>query len=257
MWTTGAWRGDRLWAVRDIDGKFGSGKSTRRFRRMPGLLDLAASYAYDLVPVVSFPDGRQIRGDRPEVHEALSAHVGRPVTLAREADISHFDEAALHLVTTSSIARLSELHGTAVDARRLRANLVIGTGQEPRFDEEEWLGRELAIGPEVIVAVRKPMTRCVMVDLPQAGLPADGHLLSTIAHVNDAKLGLVVDVLIPGTLRLGDPVRPAKRALATNHLSHGAECSQRPSSRNAVTAETSRSASSSQGKWPAPGWTTS
>ncbi|WP_204037573.1 MOSC N-terminal beta barrel domain-containing protein, partial [Actinoplanes utahensis] len=27
--------GDRLWAVRDADGKFGSGKNTRRFRRIP------------------------------------------------------------------------------------------------------------------------------------------------------------------------------------------------------------------------------
>lgn len=32
--------GDRLYAVRDAEGKFGSGKSTRRFRRMPGLLHL-------------------------------------------------------------------------------------------------------------------------------------------------------------------------------------------------------------------------
>ena len=37
--------GDRLWAVRDPDGKFGSGKNTRRFRRMPGLFDLRAHTA--------------------------------------------------------------------------------------------------------------------------------------------------------------------------------------------------------------------
>ncbi|WP_233583870.1 MOSC N-terminal beta barrel domain-containing protein [Micromonospora sp. CV4] len=38
--------GDRLWAVRDLDGKLGSGKNTRRFRRMPGLFRLQA-YAAD------------------------------------------------------------------------------------------------------------------------------------------------------------------------------------------------------------------
>jgi uncharacterized protein YcbX len=37
--------GDRLWAVRDPDGKFGSGKNTRRFRRMPGLFTLRARAA--------------------------------------------------------------------------------------------------------------------------------------------------------------------------------------------------------------------
>ncbi|HEU5109086.1 MAG TPA: MOSC N-terminal beta barrel domain-containing protein, partial [Micromonosporaceae bacterium] len=36
--------GDRLWAVRDAAGKFGSGKSTRRFRHMPGLLRLGSRY---------------------------------------------------------------------------------------------------------------------------------------------------------------------------------------------------------------------
>ncbi|MER5373021.1 MOSC N-terminal beta barrel domain-containing protein [Streptomyces sp. NPDC002553] len=34
--------GDRLYAVRDAEGRFGSGKNTRRFRRMPGLLRLGS-----------------------------------------------------------------------------------------------------------------------------------------------------------------------------------------------------------------------
>ncbi|MGH8892988.1 MAG: MOSC N-terminal beta barrel domain-containing protein [Actinomycetes bacterium] len=84
--------GDRAWAVRDGDGKLGSGKSTRRFRRMPGLLDLRARYDVDMTPIVDFPDGARVRGDQPEIHEVLSDHVGRPVTLALEDGVSHFDE---------------------------------------------------------------------------------------------------------------------------------------------------------------------
>ena len=80
--------GDRLWSVRDLDGKVGSGKSTRRFRRMPGLLELSASYD-GAVPVIGFPDGRRWRGDRVGVDAALSAHVGRPVTLEREGAVPH------------------------------------------------------------------------------------------------------------------------------------------------------------------------
>ena len=59
--------GDRLWSVRDPDGKLGSGKSSRRFRRMPGLLELRARYdePYDGVPVLTFPDGRTVDGDDP------------------------------------------------------------------------------------------------------------------------------------------------------------------------------------------------
>jgi MOSC domain-containing protein len=199
--------GDRLWAVRDVDGKLGSGKSTRRFRRMPGLLQLTARYDDDQVPLVGFPDGRQLRADSAEISSALSSHVGRPVILRPETDVSHFDEGPLHLVTSSSIARLSELHGRAVDVRRLRANLVIDTGTGPHFDEDEWVGRRLVIGSEVSVRVREPMIRCVMVDLPQVGLAADGTLLSTLGRVNDTQLGLVVDVVTAGTVRLGDAVR--------------------------------------------------
>lgn len=200
--------GDRLWAVHDLDGKLGSGKSTRRFRRMPGLLDLTASYEQDSRPVVRFPDGRRVRGDSQEIHEALSAHVGRSVTLASEEDVSHFDEGPLHMVTTSSIARLSELHGSEVDVRRLRANFVVDTGGHD-FDEAGWVSGTLAIGAEVVVLVREPMVRCVMVGLPQEGLDADPQLLNTISSVNDAQLGLVVDVRSPGTVRLGDAVCPA------------------------------------------------
>ena len=37
--------GDRLWAIRDGDGKLGSGKNTRRFRRMLGLFELRGHFA--------------------------------------------------------------------------------------------------------------------------------------------------------------------------------------------------------------------
>lgn len=202
--------GDRLWAVRDPDGRLGSGKNTRRFRRMPGLLDLAARHDHDLVPVVRFPDGRELRGDEPGVHELLSAHVRLPVRLGPEAEVSHFDEAPIHMVTTSSLARLSELHGAEVDVRRLRANLVIDTGLDPRFDEDTedtWVGHEVSIGDNVVVRVRKPMVRCVMVGLPQIGLDADDDLLTTIGQVNNTELGFAADVVASGTLRLGDAVR--------------------------------------------------
>ena len=87
--------GDRLWSVRDPDGKFGSGKSSKRFRRMDGLLALTAEYDGD-VPVVTFPDGRRLRPG-PELDEALSWHVGGPVSLGQEGDVSHFDDGPVHL----------------------------------------------------------------------------------------------------------------------------------------------------------------
>ena len=33
--------GDRRWAIRDAQGRFGSGKDTRRFRRIDGLFEFS------------------------------------------------------------------------------------------------------------------------------------------------------------------------------------------------------------------------
>ena len=196
--------GDRLWAVRDADGKLGSGKSSRRFRKMDGLLSLSASYD-GATPVVAFPDGTSARGDDPEVHERLSRHVGRAVRLAREDDVPHFDEADLHLLTTSSLARISELHGSPVDARRARANLLVDNGTDAGFDEDDWLGRTVRIGG-VELRILRPMERCVMVTMPQIGLPEERGLLARIGEANETNLGLVAEVVSPGRMRVGDPV---------------------------------------------------
>ena len=196
--------GDRLWAVRDADGRLGSGKSSSRFTKMDGLLSLCASYDGP-TPVIAFPDGTGVRSDDPAVHELLSRHVGRAVRLAREDDVPHFDEADLHLVTTSSLARIAELYGAPVDVRRSRANLLVDNGTDAGFDEDAWLGRTVRIGG-VELRILRPMERCVMVTMPQIGLPEARGLLARIGEANETNLGLVAEVVTPGRMRLGDRV---------------------------------------------------
>lgn len=197
-------RGDRLWAVRDEDGKLGSGKSTRRFRRMTGLMDLVAGFDGD-VALITFPDGRTLRGDDPSVHEALSAHVGRPVTLAREAEVSHFDDGPVHLVTSASLEVVGRHLGEPVDVRRFRPNLVVDTGDLAGFVEDGWIGQRVAVGG-VVLEVVAPMPRCVMVNLPQEGLDA-ARTLDVVSELNDGSLGVLAVVLTPGRVQVGDPVR--------------------------------------------------
>lgn len=196
--------GDRLWSVRDGDGRLGSGKTTRRFRRMDGLLGLSARYDGDL-PVVDFPDGRSVRADDPVIHEALSAHLGQQVRLVREEDVSHFDEGPLHLVTSASLRTLSRAHAAPVDPRRTRANLVVdwpGDG----FPELGWQQRRVAVGSEVVLRVRGAMPRCVMVTMAQQELGEDRSLLRDITEVAGGALGVVADVERGGPVAVGDPV---------------------------------------------------
>jgi uncharacterized protein len=195
--------GDRWWAVTDLDGKLGSGKTSTRFRRMDGLLDLAASYDGE-VPVVTFPDGRSHTGPGDATDAALSDHVGRPVRLRAEDRVPHLDEGPLHLLTTASLAALAAHHGGPVPVARMRPSVVLDVPGERGFVEDVWVGRRLALGDEVVVTVTGPMPRCVMVDAGQPGLAPDQGLLRTIGAVNAGCLGVVADVLAPGRLAVGD-----------------------------------------------------
>ncbi len=201
--------GDRLYAVRDAAGKFGSGKTTRRFRRIDGLLQFRAVYD-GAVPLLTFPDGTTIRGDDPAIHVALSAQLAMPVTLSREAEISHFDAGPLHLLTTASLrtlgGALAEGPEQALDRRRFRPNMLVET-EAGGLPEDTWQGQELAVGADVRLRVAGRTERCVMVGLAQDELPHDARILKAAARVNAVCLGVYADVLAPGTIRVGDSIR--------------------------------------------------
>jgi uncharacterized protein YcbX len=188
--------GDRLYALRDWEGRFGSGKSTRRFRRMEGLLDLAAAYAGD-TPVITFPGGQAVAGDDPAIHDRLSEYVRQPVTLVREAEVSHYDYSPLHLITTAALRTLGLAAG---DAQRFRPNVVIdipGSG----FVEDTWIGRDLLIG-DVRLRITGGAERCVMIGMAQERLPEQPGLLRRVADLNETCFGVYATVVTPGDLTL-------------------------------------------------------
>ncbi len=200
-------RHDREWAAYTADGGIASGKTTRRFRKVEGLMRWQSQVpAGGDVPTLLSPDAEPYRVDDPAASAALTRAFGQSLTLRRETTTSHHDECGVHLVTTSSVRRAEELVGGRVDARRLRANIVLdtdGTG----FLEDDWLGGELALGPNVVLRLGQGMPRCVMVDQPQAGLPAGPPVLRTLGRAHETVLGVQASVTRPGVIALGDTVR--------------------------------------------------
>jgi uncharacterized protein YcbX len=192
--------GDRQWAVRTPDGGIGSGKTTRRFRRIDGLLEFRAALLED-VPVLEFPDGRRLAADDPATGERLGEVLGRPVALRPEDDVPHHDESPLHVITTAGLDRLGRILGGPVDPARFRANVVLDTDG----DEDEWSGRTLHVGRDVVLRLGAGMVRCVMVDLAQRGFPRDGRILRTLADSRDLAFGLQASIVRGGTVRVGDP----------------------------------------------------
>ncbi|MGI9576534.1 MOSC domain-containing protein [Alloalcanivorax xenomutans] len=197
--------GDRLFAVRDTEGKLGSGKNTRRFRKIEGLFRLQASYHHQ-VPHIRLPSGEVVAGDSPDIHQMLSEVLGLPVVLAREEVISHLDAGPVHLITSASLAWLSSALPTAhIDARRFRPNLVIDV---PGADlvEQTWLGKRLRVGKEVELEVYAATERCGMVAFQQSELPQEPEVLRHIAQQVDLRFGVYAQVVVPGIVHLHDTV---------------------------------------------------
>lgn len=199
--------GDRQLAVYNQAGKIGSGKETRRFSRILGLLMASARTTGDGVMLSHGTE--TVAASDPGVHRRISAWFGRPLTLASEGQVSHFDDQPVSLLTTAALAQLGDwLGGEAVDASRFRANLLVETAGA-RCVEDDWVGREIAFAGGLRLAVVSRITRCVMINMESVTTRADARLLQALADHHQACLGVVARVLNPGAIQVGDELRLA------------------------------------------------
>jgi uncharacterized protein YcbX len=206
--------GDRLFAVRNAQGKLGSGKDSTRFRRMDGLLDFEVRYVREpgteFVAELTDPNGECYAVGTREADEAVRSYLGRDdVAVMAEEAISHFDDGPIHLMSSASLDWLAgAVEGVPVDERRLRPNLVLDVGRAGAFAEDAWVGRVLRIGDAgrgAVIEVREQTKRCVMTNAAQDDLPYSSLPLKAVA-VRDLNLGVWASVVQPGLVRVGDAV---------------------------------------------------
>jgi uncharacterized protein YcbX len=130
---------------------------------------------------------------------------------------SFVDFAPLHLLTTSTLDRIAELslHGQA-DLERYRPNIVIRTAAAG-FTENDWFERILRVGENLVLRVIARTPRCAVPTLAHGTLPRDPDALRVLARHNRLEpmdsldpepcAGVYAEVLNPGHIRTGDPVR--------------------------------------------------
>jgi len=195
--------GDRVWAVQDDAGKLGSGKDSRRFTRILGLLHLSASYLDEAEPpIVTTEDGSQYPVATGAADAYLRALTGRSLHVCRDTGIMHFDEVPFSLVGTATLDWLAQQVDVPVDARRLRPNIVVRT-DEP-FAEEAWVGRTVRIG-DVEAVFDRVFMRCVMVNMSRPGMAA-GSVLKQIGQRGEPCIAIGGHVGQSGKFRLGDDI---------------------------------------------------
>ena len=245
-------RDRRLAVVSRRSGKVASAKYPRLWR---DLLTLSAQ-ALDGAARITLPDGKTVRSTDADVDEVLSALLDEPVTLAATpppgasldravpeavlrdgitAEVpvtlieigagappgTFVDFAPLHLLTTSTLGRIAELRPyQQARLERYRPNVVIRT-EATGFTENNWLGRDLRVGDELVLRVIARTPRCAVPTLAHGDLPRDAGALRVLARHNRIRplpdldpepcAGVYAEVLHPGRIRTGDAVRLIRR----------------------------------------------
>jgi uncharacterized protein YcbX len=197
--------GDRIYAIRDADGKFGSGKNTRRMRKIDGLFKLRAVFDDNQV-TVHLPGGRSMAANDASISGILSSELGLPVTLADCTETPLVDVASVHLLTTAALAWLkTALPESHIDERRFRPNVLIETPDNAPL-EHTWVDRTIQIGDTATLRIIDRTERCGMVALAQSELPDDPRALRHITEYAGLEFGVYADVIVPGRVQRGDAV---------------------------------------------------
>src|SRR5260370_22514233 len=81
------------------------------------------------------------------------------------------------------------------EPRRFRPNIVVSAGgDDAGFVENDWIGRTVATGDNVRLAITEPCPRCVMITLPQGDLPKYSGILRPAAQHNPGNVGVYAAV---------------------------------------------------------------
>ncbi|MDX1998511.1 MAG: MOSC domain-containing protein [Thermoanaerobaculia bacterium] len=178
--------GDRVVHVRGPEGL----RTSRRHYRLLGLQGSLSSAGEPLVD--GFP------WDSAEALARVKAAAGDDAWLAASGEVGLFDILPLLVATDGAVAAFGR------DIRRLRPNLLIGGVSG--LAETGWEGAELHIG-DAVVGLDSLRGRCPMTTVDRDTLERDPEVLYDIGRRFRGRLALNAEVLRPGRVAIGDPVR--------------------------------------------------
>jgi uncharacterized protein YcbX len=159
--------------------------------------------------------GRLVHGP---LSERLSEFAGQPIRLVEAPDVGGAVDRRgrgghVSLMSRASLARLREAGDAAeVDGRRFR--MLIEVDGVPAHAEDDWVDRSVQIG-EALVAFGGHIGRCLITsrdpDTGEIDLPTLDMLRSyrgDLGTTEPLAFGIYGHALVPGTIRVGDPVTP-------------------------------------------------
>lgn len=171
------------------------------------ILNFVSADPVDLAVDVETPTGEVLAIDDPLLARQLAERAGdgHSLTLLR-SERAMTDCRPISLFSLQTARQLGEEVGAVLDKRRFRANVYLDLGTGSGFSENEFVGRKLRIGSQVVVSILDRDPRCQMITLDPDTTAADPEVLRRVARGHDGTAGVYGAVLAEGTIRAEDPV---------------------------------------------------
>lgn len=162
---------------------------------------MSAEYSKSDV-LIKFPDGIVLTHKDLSMNFKLSQTLNQNVTLTKEDEIAHFDDGAIHILTTASLSLLGQLlPNSCIDTRRFRPNIVI----DSQYYDQDLIGKTVKIG-ETIFEITHKTERCRMITMAQPNLEKQPKILKSVSQQFGLYFGVYAKVLSTGRLSIGMPV---------------------------------------------------
>lgn len=173
----------------------------------PGLTPLYPAPLERLAIDVATPPGEVLAVDDARLPAMLATRTvdADQLSLVR-SDRALTDCRPLSIISLKTIVQLGEEIGKPLDARRFRANVYADLAGANGFAEDDFVGKKLAIGARVVIAVLDRDPRCKMISLDPDTGEEDANVLRHVAKAHDTRAGVYCAVLTEGTIRAGDAI---------------------------------------------------
>jgi uncharacterized protein YcbX len=156
-------------------------------------------------PALTAPDGRTFSWEDDDLEQALEDDLGRPVVLKRDLGLMQDLEHSLLVTTQATLDAVATELGTPLDLRRFRTNVHVVLDDASAYAEEDWEGRELAIG-EATFRLLHPCERCVIPTRDPDTTDKWAELLRWLTRERRGLFGMNARPLHAARIALGDPV---------------------------------------------------
>ncbi|HEV3409888.1 MAG TPA: MOSC N-terminal beta barrel domain-containing protein [Chthoniobacterales bacterium] len=200
----GGIRGDRLFAFRSSAARpefpyFTARQQPRMLQFRPRLVDDGKSVE------VETPDGRVFAIDDPALIEELRRGVDpkHEVSLMR-SDSALADSHPVSMLSIQTAARVLEGADAPMDKRHFRESIYLDLPAP--YAEDEFVGRDVRLGADVVIAVEELDSRCMMINLHPDTTAAQPSILKYVGKERGGMAGVYGRVRMEGVVHRGDPV---------------------------------------------------